>query len=46
MTRQEIENMIIKCRDEAVHQYKQGDIKKGKKAEQNMKYFKELLKTY
>lgn len=30
MTREEVENMIIKCRDEAAYNYKHGNIEEGR----------------
>ncbi|MCQ2087682.1 MAG: hypothetical protein MJZ37_06410 [Bacilli bacterium] len=46
MTVKELEQIIEKCKDEAIYQYKQGNIKGGKKAEKEMKYFKSLLELY
>lgn len=46
MTREEVEKMIIKCKYEAAYNYKHGNIEEGKKAEHNLKFFKDLIKYY
>ena len=46
MKKSDVEKMIFKLKDEAVYYYRQGNIKKGKEAEKNMRYFKRLLKDY
>ena len=46
MTKKEVEEMIEKCREEATKNYKDGNLKEGKKWEKEMKYFQNLLKDY
>lgn len=41
--RTEFENMVIKCKDEAVYYYNRGNHKQGKKYEKMMKYFQKLV---
>jgi hypothetical protein len=46
MDKKEVKEMIEKCREEATRNYKDGNLKEGKKWEKKMKEFQELLKNY
>ena len=46
MTKKEVEEMIEKCREEATKNYKDGNLKEGKKWEKEIKYFQNLLEDY
>lgn len=46
MNKKELKETIEKYREEATRNYKEGNIKEGKKWEKRTKEFEELLKSY
>ena len=46
MTKQDIERAIERLWDEAKHQYRQGNIKAGRKAERQARDLEKILKAY
>lgn len=46
MSKREVKETIEKCREESTRNYKDGNLKEGRKWEKKMKYFQDLLKYY